>query len=115
MPMRRIEDGENLLPRERMLNAVRAEEVPSEALLAILLKTGAPGCDVCELSRRLLDCFGSVAALVKCDWRAFADRRAQPSVRLAQAKPTGSRADGWAAGMCAAHADSARRSPDPRR
>jgi len=72
--MRQNQDVENLLPRERMLNAVRAEEVPSEALLAILLKTGAPGCDVCELARRLLDCFGSVAALVKCDWRTIAEK-----------------------------------------
>lgn len=65
---------DGLLPREQMLNAVRAEEVSSEALLAILLKTGAPGCDVCELSRRLLDCFGSVAALVKSDWRTIAEK-----------------------------------------
>lgn len=73
--MARIDSvGHGLLPREQMLNAVRAEEVPSEALLAILLKTGAPGCDVCELSRRLLDCFGSVAALVRCDWRTLAEK-----------------------------------------
>lgn len=64
----------DLLPREQMLNAVRADEVSSEALLAILLKTGVQGCDVCELSRRLLDCFGSVAALVKCDWRTIAEK-----------------------------------------
>ena len=66
--------GGGLLPREQMLNAVRAAEVPTEALLAILLKTGAQGCDVCELARRLLDCFGSVAALVKCDWRTIAEK-----------------------------------------
>lgn len=39
----------------------------SERLLAILLKTGAPGCDVLELSRRLIAAFGGTGHLVRAD------------------------------------------------
>ena len=35
----------------------------------MMLKTGAVGCDVETLSRRLLKAAGSLARLVKCDWR----------------------------------------------
>ena len=63
-----------LSPREWMLNAARAEEVSSEALLVVLLKTGTIGCNVFELARRLLACFGDVAGLVKCDWRTLAEK-----------------------------------------
>ena len=63
-----------LLPREQMLNAGRADEVSSEALLAVLLKTGTAGCDVFELARRLLACFGNVAGLVRCDWRTLVEK-----------------------------------------
>ena len=61
-------------PREQMLNAARVDEVSSEALLAVMLKTGVVGCDVFELARRLLVCFGSVAGLVRCDWRTLAEK-----------------------------------------
>ena len=36
-------------------------------LLAVILKTGTAGCDVMELSRRLIDAFGGVETLVKTD------------------------------------------------
>ena len=61
-------------PREQMMNAARVDEVSSEALLAVLLKTGSVGCDVLELAQRLLACFGSVAGLVRCDWRMLAEK-----------------------------------------
>ena len=63
-----------LKPREMMERAVTPDEIPSEALLAILLKTGAPGCDVMELSRRLLSAFGSLNELLTSDWRTLEER-----------------------------------------
>ena len=55
-------------PREQMLNAARVDEVSSEALLAVMLKTGVVGCDVFELARRLLVCFGSEAEQMAANW-----------------------------------------------
>ena len=43
-----------LLPREQMERAASPHDLKDEAVLAILLKTGAPGCDVLELARRLI-------------------------------------------------------------
>lgn len=56
-----------LLPREEFRAAGRAAGMTSERLLAILLKTGAPGCDVLELSRRLIAAFGGTGHLVRAD------------------------------------------------
>ena len=58
-----------LMPREKMRRAASVRDVETEALLAVMLKTGAVGCDVETLSRRLLKAAGSLARLVKCDWR----------------------------------------------
>ena len=63
-----------LKPREMMERAVTPDEISSEALLAILLKTGAPGCDVMELARRLLSVFGSLNELLTSDWRTLEER-----------------------------------------
>lgn len=63
-----------LKPRELMERAATPDEVSPEALLAVLLKTGAPGCDVMELSRRLLSAFGSLKALLTSDWRTLEER-----------------------------------------
>ena len=43
-----------LKPREMMERAARPADLPPEALIAILLKTGAAGCDVVELGARSL-------------------------------------------------------------
>lgn len=40
-------------------------------LLAVILKTGSAGCDVMELSRRLIDAFGGVETLVKTDFNTL--------------------------------------------
>ncbi len=56
-----------LKPRERIEKAGTAEVASAAELLAIILKTGAAGCDVMELARRLIDAFGSVETLVKSD------------------------------------------------
>lgn len=66
-----------LKPREQMERAASPRELPSETLLAILLKTGAPGCDVVELARRLLSAFGGLRELLSSDWRALETRIAQ--------------------------------------
>ena len=51
-----------------------ASDLRDEALLAILLRTGAPGCDVLELSRRLISAFGSLGEFVRADWRTLRAR-----------------------------------------
>ncbi len=63
-----------LLPREQMERAASPHDVKDEAVLAILLKTGAPGCDVLELARRLIRAFGCIQDLVTADWRTLMAR-----------------------------------------
>lgn len=60
-----------LLPREQMERAASPHDLKDEAVLAILLKTGAPGCDVLELARRLIRAFGCIQDLVEADWRTL--------------------------------------------
>ena len=59
--------SDEVKPRERILAAGSATALASYELLAVLLKTGVPGCDVLELSKRLLSAFGSVDTMVRCD------------------------------------------------
>lgn len=61
------ENNVGKMPREHFREAGRATSLTSEELLAILLKTGAPGCDVMELSRRLIAAFGGTGHLVRTD------------------------------------------------
>ena len=42
-----------------------------EKLLAVLLKTGARGCNVCELSRRFVSAFNGIGELVRCDYKGM--------------------------------------------
>jgi len=57
------------LPREEFeRNGGNAAALASEKLLAILLKTGAPGCNVMELSRRLIAAFGGTGHLVRANF-----------------------------------------------
>lgn len=63
-----------LLPREQMERAASPHDLKDEAVLAILLKTGAPGCDVLELARRLIKAFGCIQDLVTADWRTLMAR-----------------------------------------
>lgn len=58
-------------PRERMMSAASPSELRPDELLAILLRTGAAGCDVQELSRRLIASYASIEELVKSDWRSL--------------------------------------------
>ena len=66
--------GGELLPRELMERAADPALVPDEALVAVLLKTGVHGLNVIELSRRLIEAFGSMKSLVSSDWRALEER-----------------------------------------
>lgn len=63
--------SDKVKPREQLRDAVSPSELKPEALLAILLRTGAAGCNVLETARRLLDAFGSVSELVRSDWRTL--------------------------------------------
>lgn len=56
-----------LKPRERIESLGSAASARAEDLLAIILKTGASGCDVMELARRLIDAFGGIEELVRTD------------------------------------------------
>ena len=69
--------ADELKPRERMEKLGGAKGMRPEELLAILLKTGAPGCDVGVTSRRLLNAFHNVRELVHQDWRGLMTRIAE--------------------------------------
>lgn len=58
-----------VMPREQMENVPDSTQISDAALLAILLKTGAPGLNVMDLSARILEAFGSLKNLVSGDWR----------------------------------------------
>ena len=56
------------LPREEFeKSGGNAAALTSEKLLAILLKTGAPGCNGMELSHRLVSAFGGTGHLVRAN------------------------------------------------
>ena len=65
---------EELRPRERLMRSGNPLELSNEDLLAIILKTGFPGCDVWELSHRLLTAFHSLHELVRADARTIEAR-----------------------------------------
>ncbi len=54
-------------PRERIEKAGTASVASAAELLAVILKTGTAGCDVMELSRRVIDAAGGVGGLVRLD------------------------------------------------
>ena len=72
-------------PREQMERAASAHDVPDEAILAVLLKTGTVGCDVVEQARRLLRAFGGIQNLVTSDWRSLERRIARYNETHAEA------------------------------
>lgn len=75
------------LPREQFKRTDNPRDVSDETLVAILLRTGANGCDVKELAHRLIGAFGSLRALVSSDWRSILARvkeynKANPGRRI---------------------------------
>ena len=61
-------------PRERLMRTGRAEDFTNEELLSILLRTGFSGCDVWELSHRLLEAFHGLNDLIYSDPRSMITR-----------------------------------------
>lgn len=57
-----------------MERAASAHDVPDEAILAVLLKTGTVGFNVVDQARRLLKAFGGIQGLVSSDWRSLESR-----------------------------------------
>ncbi len=85
--------SDELKPREKMRRASSVRAVDDASLLAVMLKTGVQGCDVVELSRRLLKAFGSLSRLVRCDWRELGEtirqyNKAHPNERVLGIGPT---------------------------
>ncbi len=85
--------SDELKPREKMRRASSVRAVDDASLLAVMLKTGVQGCDVVELSRRLLKAFGSLSRLVRCDWRELGEtirqyNKAHPTERVLGIGPT---------------------------
>lgn len=93
MPNNFKELSDELKPREKMRRASSVRTVDDASLLAVMLKTGARGCDVAESSRRLLKAFGSLPRLVRCDWRELGEtikryNQEHPSERVLGIGPT---------------------------
>lgn len=57
-------------PREKLLR-LGAQNLSDAELLAIFLRTGVKGCNVVDLSRRLLNHFGSIAAIYNANEQDF--------------------------------------------
>ena len=76
-------------PRERIEQAGTASVASGAELLAVILKTGSAGCDVMELSRRLIDAFGGVETLVKTDFNALKSGIAAHNLRCPERKILG--------------------------
>ncbi|MGB8957303.1 MAG: DNA repair protein RadC [Tumebacillaceae bacterium] len=68
-------------PRERLLQH-GAERLSNAELLAILLRTGTPGCSAVDLAGRLLRRFGSIVELIDADLQELID---MPGIGLAKA------------------------------
>lgn len=63
--------SDEVKPRERILAAGSASGLANYELLAVLLKTGCAGCDVMELSKRLISAFGTIGDMIKSDLLTF--------------------------------------------
>ena len=57
-----------LMPREKFVNDPGGESLTQEELLAIVIGSGAVGCPVLELARRLIDAFHSPGEFIRADW-----------------------------------------------
>ncbi|MCW9710362.1 DNA repair protein RadC [Avibacterium sp. 21-586] len=68
--MESLQKMPTLMPREKLLK-LGAEALDDSELLAIFLRTGIKNCSVMELSRVVLDHFGSLRQLISADQKAF--------------------------------------------
>ena len=74
---------------QRIEQAGTASVASGAELLAVILKTGSAGCDVMELSRRLIDAFGGVETLVKTDLNTLKSGIAAHNLRCPERKILG--------------------------
>lgn len=70
-------------PREKLLNH-GANSLSDAELLAIFLRTGVAGCNVVELSRILLNNFGSLTALLAADHNEFCQHHGLGTAKFVQ-------------------------------
>lgn len=68
--MESLQKMPTLMPREKLLK-LGAEALDDSELLAIFLRTGIKNCSVMELSRVVLDHFGSLRQLISADQKTF--------------------------------------------
>lgn len=57
-----------LMPREKLVNDPGGESLSQDELLAIVIGSGAVGCPVLKLARRLIDAFHSPGEFIRADW-----------------------------------------------
>ena len=74
-------DGVIVLPREKFAGDPKGGSLSQEELLAIVIGSGAVGCPVLELSRRLIEAFHSPSEFVRADWLEMKARIAEYNER----------------------------------
>lgn len=70
-----------LMPREKLTGDPKGESLSLEELLAIVIGSGAVGCPVLELSRRLVEAFHSPGEFIRADWLEMKARIAEYNER----------------------------------
>ena len=65
---------QNLMPREKLLK-LGANQLQDYELLAIFLRTGIKGCPVLELSKVVLEHFGSFRGLITANQKTFCEMK----------------------------------------
>ena len=69
------------MPREKLAVDPKGDTLSQEELLAIVIGSGAVGCPVLELSRRLLEAFHSPGEFIRADWLEMKARIAEYNER----------------------------------
>ena len=69
------------MPREKLTRDPKGESLSQEELLAIVIGSGAVGCPVLELSRRLVKAFHSPGEFIRADWLEMKARIAEYNER----------------------------------
>ena len=78
---RRNDSAGDLMPREKLTGDPKGESLSQEELLAIVIGSGAVGCPILELSRRLIDAFHSPGEFIRADWLEMKARIAEYNER----------------------------------
>lgn len=69
------------MPREKLTEDPKGESLSQEELLAIVIGSGAAGCPVLELSRRLIKAFHTPSEFIRADWLEMKARIAEYNAR----------------------------------